>query len=116
MTALTSRFDSPGATTIRVLIADDHGVVAEGLRYLIQAQLGHASLAATDRYLRHVAPVQLIEALRARGWEGSLVLAGPHVQHGSDGIAGLGPVSEAEKATRRNASFDHFSPPLRSPL
>src|SRR5258706_16378607 len=39
MTALTSRFDSPGATTIRVLIADDHGVVAEGLRYLIQAQL-----------------------------------------------------------------------------
>ena len=25
--------------TIRFLIADDHGVVAEGLRYLIQAQL-----------------------------------------------------------------------------
>ena len=35
---------------------------------LIQAQLGHGSLATTDRYLRHVAPAQLIEAMRARTW------------------------------------------------
>jgi glycosyltransferase involved in cell wall biosynthesis len=42
--------------------------------------------------------VRLASALRERGWEGSLVLAGPHVEHGSDGIAGLGPVSEAGKA------------------
>jgi GT2 family glycosyltransferase len=41
--------------------------------------------------------VKLVEALRARGWDGSLVLAGPHVEHGSDGLSGLGPVSEAEK-------------------
>jgi site-specific recombinase XerD len=44
-------------------------LAAEGLPVnLIQAQLGHASLAATDRYLRHIAPVQLIEAMRLRPW------------------------------------------------
>jgi GT2 family glycosyltransferase len=42
--------------------------------------------------------VKLFEALRERGWEGSLVLAGPHVVHGADGLPGLGAVSEAEKA------------------
>jgi site-specific recombinase XerD len=35
---------------------------------LIQAQLGHASLATTSRYLAHIAPVELIEAMRARTW------------------------------------------------
>jgi integrase/recombinase XerD len=35
---------------------------------LVQAQLGHSSLATTDRYLRHIAPAQLIEAMRARSW------------------------------------------------
>ncbi len=33
---------------------------------LIQAQLGHASLATTSRYLAHIAPAQLIEAMQAR--------------------------------------------------
>ena len=36
----------------------------------IQAQLGHASLATTDRYLRHIARQQLIEAMQA--WECNL--------------------------------------------
>jgi site-specific recombinase XerD len=35
---------------------------------LIQAQLGHASLATTSRYLAHIAPAQLIAAMRARTW------------------------------------------------
>lgn len=35
---------------------------------LIQAQLGHASLATTSSYLAHIAPAQLIEAMRARTW------------------------------------------------
>jgi site-specific recombinase XerD len=35
---------------------------------LIQAQLGHASLATTDRYLRHIAPQQLVDTMRAREW------------------------------------------------
>jgi site-specific recombinase XerD len=35
---------------------------------LIQAQLGHTSLATTDRYLRHIAPQQLVDATRARAW------------------------------------------------
>jgi site-specific recombinase XerD len=35
---------------------------------LVQAQLGHNSLATTDRYLRHIAPQQLIEAMRGRDW------------------------------------------------
>ncbi|HJQ83494.1 MAG TPA: tyrosine-type recombinase/integrase [Candidatus Binatia bacterium] len=33
---------------------------------LIQAQLGHASLAVTSAYLAHIAPAQLIEAMRTR--------------------------------------------------
>jgi site-specific recombinase XerD len=33
---------------------------------LIQAQLGHASLAVTSTYLAHIAPAQLIEAMRTR--------------------------------------------------
>jgi site-specific recombinase XerD len=33
---------------------------------LIQAQLGHASLAVTSTYLAHIAPAQLIEAMRSR--------------------------------------------------
>ena len=32
----------------------------------IQAQLGHSSLATTNRYLAHIAPQELIEAMRAR--------------------------------------------------
>jgi GT2 family glycosyltransferase len=47
--------------------------------------------------------IGLFEALRERGWEGSLVLAGPSVQRGSsepapDGVVQLEAVSEAEKA------------------
>jgi len=34
----------------------------------IQDQLGHASLAVTDRYLRHIAPAARIEALQRRSW------------------------------------------------
>ena len=33
---------------------------------LIQAQLGHSSLATTSRYLAHIAPAPLIEAMRSR--------------------------------------------------
>jgi len=35
---------------------------------VIQAQLGHESLATTDRYLRHIAPQDLINRMRARDW------------------------------------------------
>ena len=34
----------------------------------IQAQLGHSSLATTDRYIRHIAPQELIKAMQGRGW------------------------------------------------
>jgi site-specific recombinase XerD len=36
--------------------------------HLIQAQLGHNSLATTDRYVRHIAPVALVKAMHARTW------------------------------------------------
>jgi site-specific recombinase XerD len=36
---------------------------------LIQQQLGHANLAVTSRYLDHIAPAQLIEAMQARVWD-----------------------------------------------
>lgn len=35
---------------------------------IIQRQLGHASLATTDRYLNHIAPRQVIEAINKREW------------------------------------------------
>ena len=35
---------------------------------LIQAALGHSSLSTTDRYLRHIAPAELIESLSTREW------------------------------------------------
>lgn len=42
-------------------------LAAEGMPpHLIQAQLGHGSLATTDRYLRHVAPRELLNATRRR--------------------------------------------------
>jgi site-specific recombinase XerD len=36
---------------------------------LIRDQLGHRSLATTDRYLRDIAPEERLNALRARTWE-----------------------------------------------
>jgi site-specific recombinase XerD len=61
----------------------DKRVHAQGLRYthaaelaaegmpaeLIQAQLGHESLASTDRYLRRMSPAARIEAVQRREWK-----------------------------------------------
>lgn len=35
---------------------------------IIQQQLGHTSLATTDRYLAHIAPREVIEAMQQRDW------------------------------------------------
>lgn len=35
---------------------------------IIQRQLGHANLATTQRYLDHIAPKDVVEAMQARGW------------------------------------------------
>jgi integrase len=35
---------------------------------LIQAQLGHASLSTTNRYLNRLNPVAVVEAMKARSW------------------------------------------------
>jgi site-specific recombinase XerD len=35
---------------------------------VIQAQLGHNSLATTDRYVSHLAPRQVVDAMQAREW------------------------------------------------
>ena len=44
-------------------------LAAEGVPMnMIQAQLGHASLATTDTYLRHILPAELVERIRAREW------------------------------------------------
>jgi integrase/recombinase XerD len=34
----------------------------------IQAALGHSSLAVTDRYVRHIAPADVVATMRAREW------------------------------------------------
>jgi integrase/recombinase XerD len=36
--------------------------------HVIQAQLGHASVATTDRYIRHLNPSAVVEAMKARAW------------------------------------------------
>lgn len=36
---------------------------------VIQQQLGHTSLVTTDRYLRHLAPKDVVEAIQRREWE-----------------------------------------------
>ncbi len=36
---------------------------------IIRDDLGHTSLAVTDRYLRDVAPQAVIDTLRARRWQ-----------------------------------------------
>jgi site-specific recombinase XerD len=36
--------------------------------HVIQQQLGHSSLATTDRYIRHLNPQQVVDAMQARCW------------------------------------------------
>ncbi len=36
--------------------------------HLIQQQLGHSSLATTDRYIRHLNPREVVETMRSRTW------------------------------------------------
>ena len=38
---------------------------------IIRDALGHTSLAVTDRYLRDVAPIHVIDTMRARRWDGT---------------------------------------------
>lgn len=41
----------------------------EGLPvHFIQRQLGHSNVGTTDRYISHLAPMQVVEAVRARSW------------------------------------------------
>jgi site-specific recombinase XerD len=35
---------------------------------VVQAALGHTSIATTDRYIRHLNPRQVVEAMRSREW------------------------------------------------
>lgn len=44
-------------------------LLREGLDVkMIQLQLGHNDLRTTDRYLSHLMPLELVEAMRRRGW------------------------------------------------
>lgn len=44
-------------------------LVSEGTPLnLVQAQLGHNSLATTDRYVRHLNPIAVVQAMRMRSW------------------------------------------------
>jgi site-specific recombinase XerD len=44
-------------------------LVGEGVPVnVVQQQLGHGSLATTDRYLRHIAPRERVEAMQRREW------------------------------------------------
>ena len=85
----TLRGERMGDAYIRVLLPRlarkagiDKRVHAHGLRHthaaqlraegvdigIISKQLGHRSIATTARYLDHIAPQQVIEAIRRRSW------------------------------------------------
>jgi integrase len=63
----------------------DRRVHAHGLRHTYAAELarertpinvirdalGHSTLAVTDRYLRDIAPIHVIETMKARSWSGA---------------------------------------------
>ena len=52
-----------------IWLFSNRGEMMEGTPVpIIQRQLGHASLATTDRYLRHLAPIDLIEHMQSRDW------------------------------------------------
>ena len=36
--------------------------------HVIQCQLGHSSVATTDRYIRHLNPSAVVEAMKSRVW------------------------------------------------
>ena len=36
--------------------------------HVIQAQLGHSSVATTDRYIRHLNPAAVVDAMKGRAW------------------------------------------------
>ena len=71
-----------GPTICKIRRGIEKRVHAHGLRHtgaaelaregkpmnLIQAQLGHSNLGTTDRYIRHIAPQELIEAMQRREW------------------------------------------------
>ena len=53
-------------------------LAAEGIpSTVIRDQLGHSNLSTTDRYLRHVAPQEVLRAMRGRSWEPNAAAAGP---------------------------------------
>lgn len=55
------------AHALRHSMASD--LAAEGVPvHMIQAQLGHANLATTDRYIRRLRPQEVVNAMKARTW------------------------------------------------
>jgi len=89
-----------------VPIGADHVSAAEPVRPAGLAEGDFLLCLGTDyRHKNRPFAIELLTALRERGWDGSLVLAGPPVAHGGtrdeeagEGVADLGPVSEGEKA------------------
>jgi site-specific recombinase XerD len=61
---------------------------------LIQRQLGHSTIAVTSRYLQHVTPQELVEAMQRRAWpEAAAGALGPAVAGGREAPAGGGAAS-----------------------
>lgn len=88
--------------------------------HAIQAQLRHASLAHTDRYVRHLLPAEVIALMRQRTCEEARrgQRGGGHRRHSPDGSGRGHPVVDGGRTTPttvRGAASDAgagYSPPL----
>jgi hypothetical protein len=62
--------DEPSAVPsgYRYRSIEEFRLLKRNVATVIQQQLGHASLHTTTVYLRHIAPIELVETMRRRSW------------------------------------------------
>ncbi len=73
---------------------------------IIQQQLGHTSLATTDRYVSHLAPVNLISHMQQRDWTVENT-SNPAANHALIGAASSGGRCLEQRTSRRVSAREY---------
>lgn len=60
--------DEPSTAPSAYRLIEEFRLLQRHVATVIQQQLGHAGLHTTTVYLRHIAPVELVETMRRRSW------------------------------------------------